>query len=52
MDTIAAISTPYGTGGIGIVRISGRDAIGIADGIFVSRKPFRDKKSHTVTSLC
>jgi tRNA modification GTPase len=29
-DTIAAISTPYGRGGIGIIRISGPDAITIA----------------------
>ena len=35
-DTIAAISTPIGTGGIGIVRISGKEALGIADKIFVS----------------
>ncbi len=37
-DTIAAISTPLGTGGIGIVRISGNDAIRIAEGIFISTK--------------
>lgn len=37
-DTIAAISTPPGEGGIGIVRISGRDAIKIADDIFFSPK--------------
>jgi tRNA modification GTPase len=35
-DTIAAISTPAGQGGIGIVRISGKDAIGIADRVFCS----------------
>lgn len=34
MDTIAAISTPLGEGGIGIVRISGDDAIRIVDKIF------------------
>ena len=34
-DTIAAISTPLGEGGIGIVRISGEDAIAIATKIFV-----------------
>jgi len=33
-DTIAAISTPLGTSGIGIVRISGKKAISIADKIF------------------
>jgi len=30
-DTIAAIATPAGHGGIGIVRLSGREAIAIAD---------------------
>jgi tRNA modification GTPase len=29
-DTIAAISTPLGEGGIGIVRLSGKDALLIA----------------------
>jgi tRNA modification GTPase len=33
-DTICAISTPPGEGGIGIIRISGRDAISIALKIF------------------
>ena len=32
--TVAAISTPQNTGGIGIIRISGDDAIEIADKIF------------------
>lgn len=35
-DTIAAISTPLGEGGIGIVRLSGSHAIAIASGMFVS----------------
>lgn len=33
-DTIAAISTPAGTGGIGIIRISGGNAVEIANKIF------------------
>lgn len=37
-DTIAAISTPLGEGGIGIVRLSGRDAFRIASKIFSSPK--------------
>ena len=32
--TIAAISTPAGEGGIGVIRISGTDAIKIADKVF------------------
>ena len=34
--TIAAISTPLGTGGIGTIRISGENAFEIADKVFVS----------------
>ena len=34
-DTITAISTSFGEGGIGIVRISGEDTFNIADKIFV-----------------
>ncbi|MDI3533964.1 MAG: tRNA modification GTPase [Thermosediminibacterales bacterium] len=49
-DTIAAISTPLGEGGIGIVRISGKDALGIASRIFtsVSGKDIRTVGSHTI----
>mgnify|MGYP003292586486 FL=1 len=34
MSTIAAISTPNAAGGIGIVKISGPDAIAVADSVF------------------
>lgn len=37
-DTIAAISTPFGEGGIGIVRLSGKDSLDIVDKIFFSPK--------------
>lgn len=36
-DTITAVATPIGEGGIGIVRISGPKALEIADSIFVSK---------------
>ncbi len=36
-DTICAISTPPGFGGIGIVRISGTNAVGILSGIFMPK---------------
>lgn len=36
-DTIAAIATPVGSGGIGIIRVSGSDAAGIAERIFVRK---------------
>ncbi|MDO8661669.1 MAG: tRNA uridine-5-carboxymethylaminomethyl(34) synthesis GTPase MnmE [Candidatus Omnitrophota bacterium] len=35
-DTIAAISTSIGEGGIGIVRLSGKEALKISDRVFVS----------------
>ncbi len=37
-DTIAAISTPLGVGGIGIVRLSGPQALAIAQRVFRPRK--------------
>jgi len=37
-DTIAGIATPPGIGGIGIVRMSGPDALRIADSIFEGKK--------------
>ena len=49
-DTIVAISTPVGQGGIGVVRLSGNDALAIADKMFVARdkqEPSR-MKSFTV----
>jgi tRNA modification GTPase len=49
-DTIAAISTPLGEGGIGIVRMSGRQAVPIAEKIFrsTSQVPLSQVKSHTL----
>lgn len=47
-DTIAAISTALGTGGIGIIRISGKSALPIADKIFKSSKKPSLSLSHTV----
>ncbi|MBL7070221.1 MAG: tRNA uridine-5-carboxymethylaminomethyl(34) synthesis GTPase MnmE [Candidatus Omnitrophica bacterium] len=37
-DTIVAISTPVGEAGIGIVRISGQEALEIADRIFLAKE--------------
>ena len=37
-DTIAAISTPLGTGGVGVIRISGDDAFNIIEKIFSNPK--------------
>lgn len=38
-DTIAAISTPIGAAGIGIIRISGKNAVEIAKKLFRGKKP-------------
>lgn len=50
-DTIVAISTPLGEGGIGIIRLSGGDAIAIADRLFLSLsgKKLSEAKSHTIS---
>ncbi len=41
-DTVAAIATALSESGIGIIRISGEDAIAIADNVFYSKKEFSD----------
>lgn len=46
-DTIAAVSTPRGKGGIAVIRISGEDAISVADKVF---KPRGDKKLSEIES--
>lgn len=46
-DTIAAISTPLAEGAISIVRLSGEQAIEIADSIF--SKNLTKQKSHTIS---
>ena len=45
-DTIAAISTPLGEGGIGIVRLSGSKAADIARQIFRPHRPRQQWRSH------
>jgi tRNA modification GTPase len=49
-DTIAAISTPLGEGGIGIVRLSGKNSIEIAENIFSSpkKRTLHNMKSYSV----
>lgn len=48
-STIAAVSTPNATGGIGIIRISGDEAMSIADRVFegVSGQKLADAKGYT-----
>lgn len=50
-DTIAAIATALSDSGIGIIRVSGKDAIEIADRVYLSknrRKHLKDVESHTI----
>lgn len=50
-DTIAAIATAMSDSGIGIIRISGEDAVAVADKIYRSKsgkKRLVDVKSHTI----
>ena len=49
-DTIAAISTPMGYGGISIVRISGKEAFAICDKLFVrpNEQSFSDQSVGTI----
>ncbi|MBQ3226862.1 MAG: tRNA uridine-5-carboxymethylaminomethyl(34) synthesis GTPase MnmE [Clostridia bacterium] len=49
-ETIAAVATPHGVGGISVIRISGPEAFGICDKIFKSPKgkTLSQAKSHTI----
>ena len=50
VDTIAAISTPPGVGGIGVVRMSGPEAIAVAQRVFVrpDGQPLQQPASHRI----
>ena len=47
--TIAAVSTAQGEGGIGVIRISGDEAIAVADRVFqnIRHKPLSEMKGYT-----
>ncbi|PID28906.1 MAG: tRNA uridine-5-carboxymethylaminomethyl(34) synthesis GTPase MnmE [Candidatus Cloacimonadota bacterium] len=47
-DTVAAISTPKGKGGLHVLRISGKDAIANVDKIFKGKKKLSDTDSHNI----
>ena len=49
-DTIVALATPSGAGAIAVIRISGADALTIANSVFVSHKAkeLLKQKSHTL----
>lgn len=50
-DTIIALATPYGPGAIAVIRLSGEDAIALADAVFRAKakgKTLATVPSHTV----
>lgn len=47
-QTICAIATPYGTGGIAVIRVSGEQAIPIAGRLFSGRIPLTEAKAGSV----
>lgn len=48
MDTICAIATPRGKGGISVIRVSGDDAFKITKKIFVSKKDIEEAEGYTI----
>ncbi|HDF7291010.1 TPA: tRNA uridine-5-carboxymethylaminomethyl(34) synthesis GTPase MnmE [Staphylococcus aureus] len=48
LDTITSISTPMGEGAIGIVRLSGPQAVEIADKLYKGKHLLDDVPSHTI----
>lgn len=46
-ETISAISTPFGTGGISVIRISGEEAISVAENIFKGKISLENAATHT-----
>lgn len=48
LETISSISTPVGEGAIAIVRLSGVDAVEIADRLYKGARPLEAVDSHTI----
>ena len=48
MHTIAAISTPAGTGGIAVVRVSGDDALSLVDRLFRGKHALKEARGYSV----
>lgn len=49
-DTIGAIATPPGVGGVGIIRVSGKEAFSLVDSLFKSQGtvPLMDRPNRTI----
>ena len=45
-DTIAAVATPLGEGGVGIVRVSGRDAVAVVARVFDGKRSLEEVGTH------
>lgn len=46
-DTIVALATPPGSGAIGVIRVSGKMAIALVDGVFYGKK-LSEQATHTI----
>ena len=51
-NTICAISTPSGQGGIAVIRVSGNEAFGICDRIFISAKSNNKLANQKPYTIC
>ncbi|EJL45783.1 tRNA uridine-5-carboxymethylaminomethyl(34) synthesis GTPase MnmE [Brevibacillus agri] len=47
-DTIAAVATPMGEGGIAVIRVSGAEAIDVVDKIYKGKQRLSTVDSHTI----
>jgi tRNA modification GTPase len=47
-DTIAAVATPMGEGGIAVIRVSGPEAIEVVDKIYRGKRKLSTVESHTI----
>lgn len=48
MDTIAAVATPMGEGGIAVIRVSGTESLEIVDKIFRGKQKLSTVDTHTI----
>ena len=47
-DTIAALATAQGAAGLAVLRVSGRNALAVADAVFRGAQPLAQTASHTL----
>jgi tRNA modification GTPase len=51
-DTIVAIATPQGRGGIGVVRVSGTDAVPVVKHLVAHERPLEPRRAHFTRVRC